>query len=220
MAQVTDTYRRTTPQSALPRAGHKFLHLINDVVSARLTRAQIADRWGCTESELDAWCSNHCFDIDTARTDPSGPDALLWVQSKTDRTWDIQEVIEILADYIRSCKVPDIDAIRAYASLFKQVSEELGQLPPRQQVVSARVDHVIAGVAADELDELLTGRSGEQRSLSGEENPGQRELSSEGHDRPALPGVVLELHDASDSSDPIDNAIPLRRGSGPEPGRD
>lgn len=73
----------------------------------------------------------------------------LWIAKKRDRLAELEWMVEILGEAIED--FPDTEMIRVRAALMKQASEELGQLPPRQQVVSARVTHILEGVDIDDL---------------------------------------------------------------------
>jgi hypothetical protein len=137
-----------------PLSGRNKLYVIRALATGDPKQSVLAEMFGVGRNAITNFKDRNRRAIDEVRQAIDDEFAGLWVARKEARLAELEWMIDILADAIE--EMPDVDMIRVRASLLKNVSEELGQLPPRQQVVSARVTHVVEGFTSAELEGYLT----------------------------------------------------------------
>jgi hypothetical protein len=139
--------------------GRYRLELIRHLAIEDLGSAKLAKKYGVGTNAISMFKKRHKREIMEFRSNLDDEYVGLWIATKRDRIAELQEMADILGEAIASLVEAgqvDTDLMKARAGFLKQVSEELGQLPPRQQVVSAQVTHIVQGVSADELKAALT----------------------------------------------------------------
>lgn len=139
--------------------GRNKLAVLRSLATGDRTKAQIARDYGVHRATVVLFARRHARDIDEMRDRLDDEFAGLWIVQKRARLAEIEWQLEIIDSSIKDLAEQgqyDMDLMRVKASLMKQASEELGQLPPRQQVVSAHVTHVVEGFSTDELKDMLT----------------------------------------------------------------
>lgn len=137
-----------------PLSGRNKLYVIRALATGTPKRSQLAKMFGVGSNAISNFAKRNARAIDEVRQAIDDEFAGLWVARKEARLAELEWMIDILGEAIE--EMPDPDMIRIRAALLKNVSEELGQLPPRTQVVSARVTHVVEGFTSDELTGYLT----------------------------------------------------------------
>lgn len=133
--------------------GRHYRYVIRSIASGVQNR-EIAKHCNVQPHAITMFKKRHAREIDEMRDRLDEEFAGLWIADKEKRLGELQELIDILDTAY--AQFPDAEYARAKATLLKQASEELGQLPPRQQVVSAHVNHTIEGFTSDDLEKLLT----------------------------------------------------------------
>jgi hypothetical protein len=137
-----------------PMSGRNKLFVIRALATGDPKPAALARMFGVGRNAITNFQKRNARAIDEVRRAIDDEFAGLWVARKEARLAELEWMIDILGEAIE--EMPDVDMIRVRAGLLKNVSEELGQLPPRTQVVSARVTHVVEGFTSDELEGYLT----------------------------------------------------------------
>jgi hypothetical protein len=137
-----------------PLSGRNKLYVIRALATGDPKPSALARQFGVGANAITNFKRRNQRAIDEVRKALDDQFAGLWVARKEARLAELEWMIDILGEAIEEC--PDADMIRVRAGLLKNVSEELGQLPPRTQVVSARVTHVVEGFTTDELTGYLT----------------------------------------------------------------
>lgn len=144
--------RRTTSWGNL--SGRHRAEILRHLAVGDMTTGALAKKYGVQRSSVTIFKQRNRREIDDIRARLDDEFAGLWVARKSSRLAELEWQIEIIDSAIRDLDQAgqyDMDLMRVRASLMKQASEELGQLPPRQQVVSAQVTHTVVGVSSDEL---------------------------------------------------------------------
>lgn len=129
------------------RSDHVLAHNTRQVIRALAigiqTRAQIAAEFGVTRSAVTHFATRHAREIHELQLalENKVEDRLagMWIADQENRLALLQWIAEHAID------TRDIMAALRYAA------EELGQLPPRSQVVVVPVQHVIEGVDTELL---------------------------------------------------------------------
>lgn len=129
------------------RSEHVLAHNTRQVIRALAidiqTRAQIAREYGVTRSAITHFAARHAREIHELQlaleTKVEDRLAGMWIADQENRIALLQWIAEHAID------TRDIMAALRYAA------EELGQLPPRSQVVVVPVHHVIEGVDTELL---------------------------------------------------------------------
>jgi hypothetical protein len=137
-----------------PLSGRNRLYVIRALAVGDPKPAALARQFGVQRNAITMFQQRNRRAIDEVRKAVDDEFAGLWVARKEARLAEYEWMIDILGEAIEANY--DADMIRVRAGLLKNVSEELGQLPPRTQVVSARVVHVVEGFSSTELDGYLT----------------------------------------------------------------
>lgn len=146
-----DTAPRTelaTVASSGSRAGIKpwlQLQLCRDLASGSKTRAQLAREHGVSRTAITSFARRHKARIEEIKAHLDDEFAGLWVAQKALRIEQYQRDLEMIADNGHH------EWVKARTGILKAIAEELGQLPPRQQVTIVPVMHVIEGVNMSEL---------------------------------------------------------------------
>jgi hypothetical protein len=111
--------------------------------------ATLARRYGVSRQYVAQFAQQHATEIRTLRDKLDDDFAGLWIADKGARIAAYQD------DYERSLDHPrygdSFEHIRTRTQISQAVAEELGQLPPRQQISVQSVTHVIVGVDLDAL---------------------------------------------------------------------
>jgi hypothetical protein len=130
--------------------------LIRELAIGTTRRFVLARQYGVNRSYITLFAKRYALQIDRARADLADEFAHLWVASKVNRIADYQDDLEVLEYAMKEVPTRYLpEFTRARESIRKAVAEELGALPPRTQVVAARVTHVLEGFTNDELKGYL-----------------------------------------------------------------
>jgi hypothetical protein len=126
----------------IPR--HKNLELCRLLAAGEVQRSELARRYHVTTSAITQFAQRNAARIDEIRANLDDEFAGLWIADKLARV----EAYQI--DYDSISQNNHHEWVKARTAILKAVAEELGQLPPRAQVVVAPVVHVIEGVNVNE----------------------------------------------------------------------
>ena len=134
--------RRSPRLAATPLAQHNRF-IVRELALGLRTRAEIARQFGVTKGAVTRFAQRNAREIDELRA-AIGDEvreqlAGMWIASQEHRIRLYQTIAETDPDN------------KSVIAALKAVAEELGQLPPRAQVVVMPVTHIVEGVDMDAL---------------------------------------------------------------------
>lgn len=113
-----------------------------------MTHRTLGRKYGVTHQAITAFAKRHAREIADIKADLDNQFSGLWIADKESRLAHYQ------ADYEASEQHPKADHfewVRVRTQIMHQVSEELGQLPPRAGVTIMPVLHVVEGADPEAL---------------------------------------------------------------------
>lgn len=129
----------------LPWQRHK---LLRELAIGERKSADLAVEYGMTASGIREFKRRHKALVDVIAAEPADEFAGLWIAGKGNRLAAYQGDYELSAD---GAFAAHFEQIRTRTQILHTVAEELGQLPPRQQVTVVPVVHVVESVNIDLL---------------------------------------------------------------------
>lgn len=125
----------------IPR--HRRHELCREVAAAEVPHTELARKYGVTKSAITQFATRHAHRIDEIRSHLDDEFAGLWIARKA------RPIAALEADYERTlenAKADHHEWVKARIQMAHAVAEELGQLPPRQQIMIAPVTHILVSV--------------------------------------------------------------------------
>jgi hypothetical protein len=116
------------------------------LAEGKIRRIEIASMYGVSPAGITQFAKKFALEIYKLQKNPEDAFASLWIADKPARVAEYQRDVEQITEGEQNN-----DGRRTKAFLLRNVAEELGQLPPRQQVVVAPVTHIVVGVDIDDL---------------------------------------------------------------------
>jgi hypothetical protein len=126
--------------------------LMRELALKDRTRSELAREYGVSAMYITSFARRYVREIAAMRANIEDEFAHLWAAKKVNRVLVLQK--QVMDRFERPDRSAEDD--RTIATMLKQISEELGQLPVRQNVVSARVVHVVEGFTSEEIESYLT----------------------------------------------------------------
>ena len=122
--------------------------LCRELAAGEVKRAALARKYGVTPAAITLFAKRHGAEIDAIKRDLDDQFAGLWIADKAARIATYQ------ADLEQSSTGgfgTHFEQIRTRTQILRAVAEELGQLPGKQPIISAVVQHIIVGVDLEQL---------------------------------------------------------------------
>lgn len=121
--------------------------LIRQLAEDRHVDQHYADEYGVSSRAISAFRAKWAIEIADAKKDLEDEFSHLWIANKAYRLAEMQEDVERIADTMD----PEMLAVKHKA--LRYASEELGQLPGRQQIAinTGQVSYTIEGVDMETL---------------------------------------------------------------------
>lgn len=139
--------------------GHVKWALMRDLADG-LPSTQIYKKYNTTATSLDQFKKRHRAEIEELKSTVEAEMHHLWIASKGNRLAEYQQSVEdveaALAALLQlgtTLGPQDMQLIKEKRALLRNVAEELGQLPSRNnvQVTGAQVNYVFDGIDPDAL---------------------------------------------------------------------
>jgi predicted transcriptional regulator len=131
-----------------PLNGSTGRQLVRDLAAGEVRRAQLARQLGVSASAVTQFAQKHEREIEAIKARLQDEFAGLWIADKAERIASYQADLEMSLD---SDRPTHFEQIRTRTQIKQAVAEELGQLPPRTQVVVQAITHIIENVNLEDL---------------------------------------------------------------------
>lgn len=137
---------RNSPKHKLTRDQRS--QLVRDLAEAEVSRADLARQYGVTTSYITQFAHSRAAAITELQQKLRDAVVELWIADKPSRVAAYQDEYQMLHEHENA---HHHEWSKARMQALHSVAEELGQLPPRQQVMVMPVVHLIEAVDLEEL---------------------------------------------------------------------
>lgn len=130
--------------------GRRRLHMIQDLAASEMTKAEVAAKYGISETATYQFINRNKEDIERAQASLTDALMALWIANKYERIAANQgyvEILEELTELVENEKVPAI--LKTASGILRNVAEELGHLSPKDGSEVVKVDVHLHGVDGD-----------------------------------------------------------------------
>jgi len=127
---------------------HEELSLKRELAAGDVTQAVLAKKYGITQPGISMFAKRHAIEIADIADHMNEQFAGLPLARKENRIASYEREIEILNEHPHASHH---EWAKARMIAYRNMAEELGQLPPRQTVTVIPVTHVIEGVSMEDL---------------------------------------------------------------------
>lgn len=124
--------------------------LMRELAKGEKRKSELAREYRISTGRVTQFSQEHEREIDQIKKDINNEFAGMWAAEKQNRIQAYQDEIDRMGDS------NFFEHVRAKAKILHQISEELGQLPPRQQMVIMPVIHIVEADSGEDLTEGLT----------------------------------------------------------------
>ena len=139
--------RRSTGAGTRLQA-HEELSLKRELAAGDMTQVLLAKKYGITQQGISKFAKRHALEIADIADHMNEQFAGLPLARKENRIASYEREIEILNEHPHASHH---EWSKARMIAYRNMAEELGQLPPRQTVTVIPVTHVIEGVSMEDL---------------------------------------------------------------------
>ena len=140
--------RRITHGRAGILTGPQKLALKRDLALGTETVTELGKKYGMTKTGICQFRNRHALAIENIREHLENEFAGISIAEKKNRIAEYQEMFERLGNHQHA---DHHEWVKAQAIILRNTAEELGQLPPRQQITVIPVQHVVVGVETGDL---------------------------------------------------------------------
>jgi hypothetical protein len=130
------------------------IQLIHEIARNEMTERQLAKKYGCAPSAINAFKQRHRGDIDEVRADLENEFSGIWIADKKSRLAVYASDVERIEELEQLGREIDAALTAAKHRALRSVAEEMGHLPNRMNVsgeVTTKVSYEVVGVDPESL---------------------------------------------------------------------